>query len=120
MGKGKLSVLLQLHILLFVFSLSGILSKLASNSTFLSIRFIACYGGVLLLLGIYAIFWQQIIKKLPLTIAFANKAITVVWAILWGALFFDETITPGRIFGAVMVIIGVILYGTGDREEADG
>ena len=62
----------------------------------------------------------EIIKKLPLTTAFANKAVTVVWAILWGTLFFDETITPGRIFGAAMVIIGVILYGTGDREEADG
>ena len=32
----------------------------------------------------YAFGWQQVIKHLPLTTAYANKAVTVVWGILLG------------------------------------
>ena len=59
----------------------------------------------------------KIIKRLPLTTAFANKAITVVWGIVWGALFFDETITPGKLLGAALIIGGVVLFVKADREE---
>lgn len=60
--------------------------------------------------------WQQIIKRLPLTTAFANKAVTVVWGIIWGALFFKEPVTIGKIAGAVLVILGVVLYAYADKE----
>ena len=48
----------------------------------------------------------QLIEKL--NTAYSNKAITVVWGILWGALFFSEPIKWNMILGAVIVIIGVI------------
>lgn len=98
-----------LHIELIMFSLGGICSKIASGCSFLSLPFIFWYGLVILNLGIYAIVWQQIIKRLPLTTAYANKAITIVWGILWGNLFFQETIKWNMIVGAVVVIIGVIV-----------
>ena len=69
------------------------------------------------MLGIYAIVWQQIIKKLPLTVAYANKAITVVWGILWGILFFDESISFFKILGAMIIIAGIVLYVTSDGGE---
>ena len=113
----NVSVLLGLHILLLVYSVSSVFSKLASGYAFLSIGFVLCYGAVLLLLGIYAVFWQQIIKRLPLMTAYANKAVTVVWGIVWGAVIFHEEITLGKALGAVMVIAGVILYVSGDDIE---
>ena len=70
--KSRSTVLLALHILLAVYSLSGVLSKLASGFSFSDIGFYLCYCGILALLGIYAIGWQQIIKRLPLTTAYAN------------------------------------------------
>lgn len=112
MNKEKVKIIFFLHILLMMFSLSGICSKLASKEQFLSFRFCLCYGGVIFILGIYAICWQQIIKRLPLTLAYANKAITVVWGIIWGAVFFHEGITIGKIIGAILVISGVVLYAT--------
>ena len=67
-----------LHLILMLYSLSSVCSKLAGQAEFMRLRFILCYGGTLSLLFLYAIAWQQIIKALPLTLAFANKAMTVV------------------------------------------
>lgn len=115
--KKKMYVYIGLHILLLVYSASTIFSKLASGYSFLSFRFLLCYGIVLLLLGAYAVFWQQIIKRMPLMTAYANKAVTVVWGIAWGALVFQEKITWGKVLGAVLVIAGMMLYASGDHGE---
>lgn len=113
--KNKSLVLL--HLLLMLYSTSSILSKLAAGEAFLSLRFCLYYGGIIALLGIYAIGWQQIIKRMDLTTAFANKAVTVVWGIVWGTLFFREQITFGKILGAVLVIAGAVLFVRADGEE---
>ena len=71
------------------------------------------------MLGIYAVVWQQIIKKLPLTLAYANKAVTVIWGLIWGLLFFGEKITPLKVIGAVIVITGIAVYAFSDKENAE-
>ena len=94
-------------------------SKLAAGEAFLSLRFCLFYGGLILLLMVYAFVWQQVIKHLPLTTAFANKAVVVVWGIVWGFLIFREHITAGKVCGAALVICGVVLYAvSGDKEKA--
>lgn len=110
---------IALHMLLMLYSLSTVCSKLASQSEFLSLRFCLCYGGVLGLLFVYALAWQQIIKRMPLTTAFANKAITVVWGIVWGALFFHESITVGKICGAALIAGGIILFSISGKEQGN-
>ena len=109
MNKSKLKVLFALHLMLMVYSMSGICSKMASQQPFLSFKF--CL--------FYAIGWQQIIKRLPLTTAFANKAVTVVWGIIWGAVFFHESITVGKVIGAALVIVGVVIYARADEGEVN-
>ena len=47
----------------------------------------------------------------------ADKAITVVWGLIWGLLFFHEKITLGKIAGVILVIAGVITYVYADRED---
>ena len=120
MKRKHLKTLLALHLLLMVYSMSGICSKLAANVPFLSFQFCLYYAAIIGLLGVYAIGWQQIIKRLPLSIAFANKAVTVVWGTVWGVLFFEETLSVGRLVGAAMVIAGVVLYAGSDREGEHG
>ena len=71
------------------------------------------------MLGIYAIAWQQIIKRLPLTFAYANKAIGVIWGMFWGLVAFGESITPKKIIGAVIVIAGIVLYSLWGNYEQD-
>ena len=111
----KIKYFVALHIELLLFSLGGICTKTAGKYEFLSFWFIFFYGLVILNLGVYAIVWQQIIKKLPLNTAYSNKAITIVWGILWGRLFFSEPIKWNMIVGAVIVIIGVLLVVRSDE-----
>lgn len=112
----NVKTLLLLHLMLMVYSLSGVFSKLAAAEPFLSVRFCLFYGAVILLLGFYAIAWQQIIRAIPLTTAFANKAVTSAWGLVWGLLFFREQITVGKLLGVALVIVGVVLFSTADRE----
>jgi hypothetical protein len=85
--------LLGLHALLALYSLCSICGKLAAGFEFMSPGFILCYGSMILVLGLYAIGWQQVIKRMPLTSAYANKAVTIVWGIVWGVLLFHEAVT---------------------------
>ena len=117
-GK-RIKSLLLLHLILMIYSLSGICSKKASQESFLSFRFCLFYGSVIMLLAFYAVFWQQIIKRLPLTTAFANKAITVVWGLIWGIIFFGEVLTVGKILGVIMVVVGIIIYALSDKEVSE-
>lgn len=121
-GASRVKLLLALHALLGLYSLSDVSSKLAAGQSFLSWGFIVCYGVIIAILGTYAIAWQQIIKRMPLSSAYANRAITVVWGIFWGRVIFGEAITPGKVVGAAMVIAGVVLFARLDArdEEADG
>ena len=110
-------VLIALHVLLLIYSLVSFFSKSAAQYEFLSLPFIGFYIGMLAMLGIYAVGWQQVIKYLPLTLAFANKAVTVIWGILWGWLFFGEQVTPIMLLGAAIVMAGVVMFGLEDAKE---
>ena len=67
-----------------------------------------------MLLGIYAICWQQIIKRLPLTTAYANRAVTVVW----GVIVFKEQLGFLQVAGGIIVLIGVALFASSDSDAA--
>lgn len=114
--KSNSKVIIFLNILLMVYSLSGVCSKMAAGEKLLSGRFCMFYAFIILLLGLYAIGWQQIIKRMPLTLAYSNRAVTVVWGMIWGLVFFGEKITPGKVIGAALVIAGVVLYSKADQE----
>ena len=112
---SKIKYLVFLHILIAVYSLSGVCSKTAAQNQFLSFWWIFWYSLVILNLAVYAVVWQQIIKHLPLTTAYANKAVGIVWGILWGIVIFGEQIKWNMIVGAIVVIIGVIVVVKSDE-----
>ena len=112
--RTQARLLLGLHLLLALYSVTNIFSKLASEQDFLSWQFVLYYGCVLLILAIYAVGWQQAIKRMPLTTAYANKAVTVVWGIVFGVMFFGEAITIGKLAGAALIVAGVVWFGVED------
>lgn len=120
MKKSNVKVIILLNFLLMLYSMSGICSKMASKQEFISLKFCVYYCFIILLLAVYAIGWQQIIKRLPLTVAFANKAITIVWGMIWGCIFFDEAISFRKTLGALLVIIGVVIYSKESVAEDNG
>lgn len=113
--NNKIVIFIYLHLLLLFVSFGPVFSKLASNYDFLSLKFILFYGIMMVIVGIYAVFWQQIIKRIPLTTAFCNKAVNIIWGIVWGTLLFKETIKINMIIGAVIVIVGVIIVVMADE-----
>ena len=115
--KKKHIILIVALNLLFVFvSIGSVFSKLASREEFLSLRYIIFQGLVICMMGVYAIGWQQIIKHMPLSTAYPNKAVTVAWGIVWGAVLFDEKITFFKVIGALIVIAGVVLFALPEEE----
>ena len=119
MAKTDKEVFLALHLLLLFYSLSSVLSKLAAGQPFLSFRFCLCYGGMFLILVLYALGWQQILKRLPLTVAFANKAVTLVWSLVFGALLFSEHIKLTQLIGCALAVAGVVLFVQADKEAGN-
>jgi drug/metabolite transporter (DMT)-like permease len=116
MKKDTIKWFAILHVIILIFSVNSICSKMASGYEFLSFKWIIFYGLVVCILGFYAIAWQQVLKHLPLITTYANKAATTIWGLIWGALIFGEQITVQKIIGAIVVIIGVYLVVSGDEE----
>ncbi len=117
MNKFKKYALL--HLLILFASFTGICSKMAAKQPFLSGTFIMWYGLMILILGIYAILWQQILKQMSLTVAFANKAISIVWGMVFGAVIFSEKITFNMILGSLIVMAGIVLVVTDEYKDKE-
>lgn len=116
---SEFKIFVMLHMILMLYSMCGICSKLAAQQSFLSLGFCLYYAVIVALAFIYAVVWQQIIKKIPITLAFANKAVTVVWGIIWGACFFHESVTAGKIAGAILIIAGIVIYAKSDERAQE-
>jgi drug/metabolite transporter (DMT)-like permease len=115
--KINIRSLILLEISFFIYSLSSMFSKKAmyNNPTISHVLFF--YMLSLCTLGVYAIIWQQVLKKLELSVAFANKGITIIWGLIWGLLIFNEKITIGMIIGAMLVIVGIIVMMNNKEEK---
>ena len=115
--KKKINSVILLNIIMLIYSLSSVFSKKAAEHDFLSKEFVIFYVLVLFSLGVYAIGWQQVIKYIPLTTAFSNKAVTIVWGMVWGYVLFHERISTGKIIGALLNIAGIIIYALAPDKE---
>ncbi len=109
MKKIRLKDILILQGVVVIYTLSGVCAKFASGSSFLSFKFLAFYGIEICVLGIYALLWQQIIKKFDLSIAYANRAMALLWSMVWAAIFFHEAVTIQNILGVLIVLAGTIV-----------
>lgn len=92
-----------------VYTSSGVFSKLASLQIFLSplyLVFLVCTIGVL---GIYALLWQQIIKRMPVSDAYLFKGTAVVFGLSLAHFVFGEAITTYNCIGAAVIICGITL-----------
>ncbi|MBQ9065172.1 MAG: EamA family transporter [Blautia sp.] len=109
---------IQLHLNILLFSLTSVFSKAASvqfNRGGLSNPLLYVFLGLMVLnCGIYAICWQMVIKKFPLSTAYAHRSVYLVWSQIWAVIIFKETLTWKNILGMLIVVIGVLVV-TGDE-----
>lgn len=116
------SHLVLLHVSLLFSSLSGVCSKMASGymDRIFSVPFLFWFGLVFVIMFGYAIVWQQVLKRMPLTIAYANKPVTLIWGIVWGYLIFGEEITWNMFLGAAVIFAGIYLVTSEGRHPEEG
>ena len=105
----KLAAVFFLQGAVLIYSLTTVISKTVSNYEFLSLPFILFYLLDFAVLGIYAILWQQLLKRFELSIAYANKAMTLLWSLLWSVVLFHESVTVQKVVGVILVIAGTII-----------
>ena len=110
-----LPLLILLHGSLLFSSLSGVCSKMAARQPLLSGPFFFWYGLVLVIMFGDALVWQQVLKRMPLTVAYANRPVSLIWGMLWGSLIFQERITWNMILGAGVIAVGICLVVTSDE-----
>jgi drug/metabolite transporter (DMT)-like permease len=119
-GKAKYFSVVMLQLIIIIYTLSGIAAKFASHYSFMSWNFILFYCLEIFILGIYAILWQQIIKKFDLSVAYANRSVAIFWSLIWSAFIFGETISIKNIIGVLIIFTGTYIVNTGDKENKHG
>lgn len=109
MTKIRFQDLLFIQFLMLCLAVAGVFGKLISTAVFPSWRFFIYFFSLNALHMTYAVFWQQLLKKLPLSQAYMNKAIGIVWGLILGYLVFDEKITGFMLLGSALIVYGLIL-----------
>lgn len=111
--SNKYLLLLSMQGLNILFSLSDVLTKLASRSWeqvgFFSIHTLGFLSCSIFLLGIYAVFWQMVLKRTELSTAYLNKATILFWGMLWAVIIFKEKMTVLNMLGTVIIFAGVLM-----------
>ena len=67
------------------------------------------FCGAVAIIGIYALLWQQVLRRIELSTAYMFKGTTLIFTMLIAALLFGEIITVPNIIGSVIIILGIVL-----------
>lgn len=108
MGALSLRNILFLCFAVAVYSASGFFSKMASRHEFLSFPYLLYLGGIVIVLGTYAILWQIALKKVPLNKAYLFRSLGIVYGLAIAFFAFHESITWNNIFGCGIVVCGLL------------
>ena len=115
--KFQIKDILMLQIVFFIYIINSVVAKFASAQEPFSLNFILLYGLELCVLGVYALLWQQLIKRMELSVAYSNKAVVLLWAMVFGALLFKEQITLTKVAGILLVIVGIVVLNSEEVKE---
>lgn len=116
MKKTGIKQLIILQLIIVIYTISSVMAKMASVSETLE-KLIFFFGLDLLFLGIYAICWQQMIKIFPLSVAYANRAMALLWSAVWAKIIFGENISVRQIVAIIIVIAGMMIINTEKEEQ---
>ena len=103
----SLKTILILQGAVILYSFADVTAKLASRHPFLSLPYLLWMGAELGILGVYALCWQQILKRVEMSVAYSNRAAAVVWTPLWGVLLFGDQLTPKNLLGIGILFAGI-------------
>ena len=97
----------------------SLFTKYTSQQEFLSWRYICGLAGAVGVMGIYAILWQLVLKRVELSLAYMFKGTSIVFVMLLAYWLFSEQITWNNIIGAMIIILGIVLYANDSKPIAN-
>ena len=109
----------MLQLIVIIYTINSIIAKFATGAKPLSLGFFAFYVAEVAVLGIYAICWQQMIKRFDLSIAYANRSMAILWTALWSVVIFHESLSIKQIIGIVLVVIGTVTVNIQTDKKTD-
>lgn len=118
-GLKRIKNVAMLQGVIIIYTISSVMSKQASASGDRIGRFLFFFGMEFAILGVYAILWQQMIKRFELSVAYANRSMAVVWSMMWAVVFFHDTITIQNILGVLLIVTGTLIINTGTEEDTN-
>ncbi len=86
----------------------GICTKKAALQSPMSWWYWLWFAGAVAVIGIYAMLWQQVLKRIELGTAYMFKGTSLIFTMLIAALLFGEAITVPNIIGSVIIIVGIV------------
>lgn len=116
MKRISWKTIFALQLVVMIYTLSSVAAKLASGQEAFSLKFLLFYGVEILILGIYAIAWQQIIKHCDLSVAYANRSMAILWSLIWTVVFFHEALTIKNVLGVLVVLAGTMIVNSDGGE----
>lgn len=109
--------ILILQAVVLVYTFSSVVAKYASGAELFSFSFFLFYGMEIAILGVYAILWQQMIKRFDLSVAYANRAMAILWSALWAIILFGESLGIKQILGIMLVVLGTVIVNTDNQNK---
>lgn len=88
----------------------SIFTKYASQQDFMSWNYMLGLIGAVGVMGLYAVLWQQVLKRIELSLAYMFKGTSLIFVMLLAYILFCEQITWNNIIGAIIIISGIVLF----------
>lgn len=88
----------------------SLFTKYASQQEFMSWNYMLGLIGAVVVMGLYAVLWQQILKRIELSLAYMFKGTSLIFVMLLAYVLFGEQITWNNIVGAIIIISGIVLF----------
>lgn len=93
-----------------IYACTSIFTKMASRQEILSWPYLLWIAGAVGVMGVYALLWQQVIRRMPISTAYMFKGTSLIFVLLFSALLFGEGITTNNLIGSTIIIAGIVLY----------
>lgn len=101
---------ISLVLINMLYACVSIFTKLASQQEFMSWNYMLCLIGAVGVMGLYAMLWQQILKRIELSLAYMFKGTGLIFVMLLAHVLFGEQITWNNVVGAIIIISGIVLF----------
>lgn len=115
--KISIKNIIVLQVVVVVYTLSSVVAKFATGKELFSFSFFLFYGLEIVILGIYAILWQQMIKRFDLSVAYANRAMAILWSAVWAVILFHEALGIKQLLGIGFVVLGTIIVNSDQKKD---